>query len=220
MVFARLKSVILSKAVSFSSAKAKINTPLTSTVWDYEKVTYDIYNCILVEPSLWSVVEGDLQRWVSLGYAQSADYDGFRQIFQGRPEFRSLMLYRFSVSALGDRQMYALLGKVPDWFFVNNLYICAKSLGAGAYIEHGFSSIVFSDRIGRNFWLNQNVTIGSGKGGTPVFGDDCSVRTGAVVIGDIRIGDRVTIGANALVDFDVPDDSIVVSPRGVIKSRR
>lgn len=36
------------------------------------------------------------------------------------------------------------------------------------------------------------------------------IGAGAVIIGDIRIGNNVKIGANAVVITDLPDDSIAV----------
>jgi serine O-acetyltransferase len=40
------------------------------------------------------------------------------------------------------------------------------------------------------------------------------------VLGDIRIGNNVSIGANAVVLCDVPDDSIAVGVPAVIKRKR
>lgn len=45
------------------------------------------------------------------------------------------------------------------------------------------------------------------------------IGTGAKLLGAIRIGNRVSIGANAVVLKDVPDDSIAVGVPAVIKSR-
>jgi serine O-acetyltransferase len=45
------------------------------------------------------------------------------------------------------------------------------------------------------------------------------IGAGAKVLGKIRIGNNVLIGANAVVLTDVPDNSIAVGVPAVIKSR-
>lgn len=54
-------------------------------------------------------------------------------------------------------------------------------------------------------------------GGAPVIGDNVFIGTGARVLGDIHVGNNVKIGANCVVYFDVPDDSIVVLDASKIK---
>ena len=43
------------------------------------------------------------------------------------------------------------------------------------------------------------------------IGDNCVVGAGAVIIGDITIGHNVSIGANAIVSKDVPDNTVVIN---------
>ena len=73
-----------------------------------------------------------------------------------------------------------------------------------------------ADRIGRNFLVNQNVTIGVARGGRPTIGNRVRVCTGAVVVGPLTIGDDVVIAPNAVVDFDVPNGRKVFPARSVI----
>lgn len=47
----------------------------------------------------------------------------------------------------------------------------------------------------------------------PKIGDDCLIGRGAVVLGPCDIEDESTVGANALVDFDVPPSTLVVTHR-------
>ncbi len=84
------------------------------------------------------------------------------------------------------------------------------------FIQHGYSTYIFAKKIGKNFWVNQNVTIGMNKGGVPTIGDNVEIRTGAVCFGDINIGNNVKIGANATVNFVVPDNSTVVPVKSKI----
>jgi serine acetyltransferase len=67
--------------------------------------------------------------------------------------------------------------------------------------------------IGPRAWIFQNVALGTvpGRAGLPRVGADARLFTGAVLTGPIAIGDRVVVGANAVVHRDVPSRSIVRS---------
>ena len=92
-------------------------------------------------------------------------------------------------------------------------------LGKGVKIIHQ-NGIVIADfaEIGDNCLIMQGVTIGhSGRGrnnGVPVIGNQVRICSGAKVIGKIRIGNNVTIGANAVVHKDLPDGVTAVAYPG------
>ncbi len=89
----------------------------------------------------------------------------------------------------------------------------AARIGAGLRIWH-FGCIVVHPGVmmGANCTLRHGVTLGSKQGGwdVPVCGDCVDFGAGCKVLGNIRIGNNVTIGANAVVLCDVPDNSIAV----------
>lgn len=106
------------------------------------------------------------------------------------------------------------------------LFLCLRCahrhggyIGADAIIKnrpslpHGLHGIFISRyaKIGANCRIYQNVTIGEVHKKAPVIGDDCLIGAGAVLIGDIQIGNRVKIGAGAVVSVSVPDDCTVVA---------
>lgn len=74
--------------------------------------------------------------------------------------------------------------------------------------------------IGKKCSIGTNVTIG-GKSRwyeVPVIGDNVYISSGAKILGPIRIGNNVTIGANAVVTKDVPDNCVVAGiPAKIIK---
>lgn len=76
---------------------------------------------------------------------------------------------------------------------------------------HHINGIVIGEgvRIGRNFNLFQQVTIGKKQGGYPTIGDNVWVYPGAKVIGNIKIGDNAIIGANAVVIKDITNNITV-----------
>ncbi len=78
--------------------------------------------------------------------------------------------------------------------------------------------------IGDDVLLYQGVTLG-GTGNEkgkrhPTLGNNVVVGTGAKVLGNIRIGDHVKIGAGSVVVHPVPDFSTVVGiPGRVVRTR-
>ena len=58
----------------------------------------------------------------------------------------------------------------------------------------------------------------SRSGGTPTIGDNCIIYPGAKIFGKITIGNNVVIGANAVVNKDVPDNAVVAGvPARIIR---
>ena len=70
-------------------------------------------------------------------------------------------------------------------------------------------------RIGANCNINACVNIGMGGS---VIGDNCYISPGVKIVKPVRIGNNVVIGANAVVNKDIPDDCMVAGiPAKVIK---
>lgn len=87
-------------------------------------------------------------------------------------------------------------------------------IGKGFYIGHFGGIIVHSDaEIGENCSIGTGVIIGTrgvGNVGVPTIGNNVYIGTGAKILGKIRIGDNVKIGANAVVVTDIPDNATAV----------
>ena len=81
-------------------------------------------------------------------------------------------------------------------------------------LPHGLHGVYISRyaSIGPGCRIYQNVTIGEVDGKAPSVGAGCLIGAGAVLVGDIRIGDHVKVGAGAVVARDVPSHSTVVAP--------
>lgn len=97
-------------------------------------------------------------------------------------------------------------------------------IGRRFFIDHG-SGVVIGEtaEIGDRCVLFHNVTLGgTGKHAGkrhPSLGDDVFVGTGATLLGPIRVGSRVKIGAGAFIHMrDVPADVTVVGvPARIVK---
>lgn len=85
----------------------------------------------------------------------------------------------------------------------------SAQIGKGFCIVHFSGIILHSDIIiGENCSIGSGVIIGSrglGREGVPTIGDNVYIGVGAKVLGPIKIGNGVRIGANALVISDLPD---------------
>jgi serine O-acetyltransferase len=92
-------------------------------------------------------------------------------------------------------------------------------IGPGFYIGH-FGGIIIYGNLGAGCSVGQGVTIGSrGAGrsdGYPDIGDRVFLGAGSMVIGSVRVGSDVIVGANTVVVEDVPAEARVVSARARI----
>jgi serine acetyltransferase len=128
-------------------------------------------------------------------------------------EFRSLFDYRLSARPELKYHMADKLRRASE------LYINCPTIGPRFRIQHGQNTYVFAMEIGTDFWVNHNVTIGS-NGGIPKIGDRVFIRTGAVVVGRISIGNDVLIGPNSVVLTDIANGHAAYAPRTVVKPRK
>ena len=101
---------------------------------------------------------------------------------------------------------------------------CEAEVGRNFVIDH-FGGIVISGfaRFGDDCRIRNGVVVGLARTDdpcAPVIGNNVDIGVGAKVLGRIRVGNNVLIGANAVVTRDVPDNSIAVGVPAVIKPRR
>ncbi|MDT1061321.1 serine acetyltransferase [Paracoccus sp. CPCC 101403] len=146
------------------------------------------------------------------------------------PAFVSLAIYRYGRWAVSLRNPVAR--RVASRFYgllkflilnVTKIWIPPQvRIGEDFHIIHAEGSlsihpeVVIGDRCG----VMHNVTIGTNmRGRAPVIGNDVFIGVNSTVLGPIRIGDRVRIGANTAVTTNVPSDSVVVgSPAKIYPS--
>lgn len=146
----------------------------------------------------------DLKRWKEIHHLDCSDRKAMTILLWRYKEFRNLVIYR--------NRNHAIRRRLIGLFYppMETLYLDAFEIGGGLYIQHGFATMVAAKSIGENCWINQQVTIGyNGQGDPPVIGDNVTITCGAKVLGNIRIGNNVIVGANAVVIRDVPDHCVV-----------
>lgn len=97
-------------------------------------------------------------------------------------------------------------------------------IGSDFFIDHGGGVVIGeTSKIGNNVTLYQGVVLGGTTDKPskrhPTLGDNIVVGSGAKLLGAIKIGDNVKIGANSVVIEDVPPNSVVVGIPGKIIAR-
>lgn len=153
----------------------------------------------------------DIERWKSVLNLSGNEKQVLKQLLSHYKEFRNLFVYRNT----GRRHFCRVIKLLyPP---LDSLYITTNNIGGGLYIQHGFSTYIAAESIGDNCWINQLVNIGyRDSGRSPRIGNNVTVTCGAVVLGDISIGDNAIIGANAVVVKDVEAGAVM----GGVPARR
>ena len=136
--------------------------------------------------------------------------------------FWALTVYRFGHARFRIRNrlvrapwtiLYIILHKLTE-------ILCGISIGATARIgrrlsiEHHGCIVIHGDSvIGDDCLIRHGVTLGNtgfeDPFGAPTLGNRVQIGAGAKILGRIRVGNGVIIGANAVVTRDVPDNAVV-----------
>jgi len=101
--------------------------------------------------------------------------------------------------------------------------IFPNCFGAGLVLMHpGFRRLDNFVKCGDNCVVLPNVLLGKARSNDKKFdieiGDNCYISTGVTILGPVRIGNNVTIGAGAVVTKDVPDNAVVAGvPAKIIR---
>lgn len=126
---------------------------------------------------------------------------------------RALFLYRLSSWCYQHKlKPFATL----FWSWNIALHSCdiapSAKIGPGITMNHSVGIVIGSGVvIGKNLNIFQNVTIGTrGSLEYPTIGDNVNLYSGCALLGPIRVGDNVSIGANAVVLKNIPSNNTAV----------
>jgi len=139
------------------------------------------------------------------------------------PGFHAILFHRFThlLWSLKIPFIPRLVSQISRFFTGIEIHPGAK-IGKGFFIDHGMGVVVGeTTEIGDNCVLFHNVTLGgTGKHPGkrhPTIGSNVMIGTGAILLGPIRVGSNVKIGANTFILMnDVPDNCTVVGTPGRI----
>ncbi|RMH09516.1 MAG: serine O-acetyltransferase [Nitrospirae bacterium] len=148
------------------------------------------------------------------------------EVFLTYAGFQAIMAHRMAhaVWKAGFPLLARLISQFARWLTGVEIHPGAR-IGKGFFIDHGMGVVIGeTTEIGDYVTLFQGVTLGgTGKERGkrhPTLGNHVVVGTGAKILGAIRIGDNVKIGANSVVLRSVPPNSTVIGiPGRVIKTQ-
>jgi len=205
---------------------ARKNTPLfpDSYVWWRTDTITVRHNYVLDKMNLW-------KSKIMLTSSRAA----IKYVTQDIPENRGraksqliVLLFRTAQIAGRLKRPWSVFGSIyllayngVDWLFGIDIP-WQTTVGCGLKIFHGTALIVhYRAQIGRDCILRQSTTIGashSGDSAAPILGDRVDVGCHVCIIGGIRIGNDVIIGAGSVVLSDMPDHAVVVgNPARVVR---
>ncbi len=166
-------------------------------------------------PGLWAQIRRDWQ-------AHERDWT--------RPGFRALAVYRFGVWRMGVRPKLlraplSVLYRMAFRYVRNHYGIelpYSARVGQGVVIEHQGGIVIHGNaHIGDGCIIRQGVTLGNRRLDRPFdaprLGQRVNVGAGAVVLGDVTVGDGAVIGANAVVLQSVPARHLAVGVPATIR---
>jgi serine O-acetyltransferase len=165
---------------------------------------------------LWRTVYRDYRRYRAAGARSALSVIGFTQGFWATAVFRLCHWLITRIRLRGVRVLVKIPCLLLEKFIevLTGISIPAQcNIGPGLYVGH-FGGIFIDARsfLGENCNVAQGVTIGEGgRGelhGIPVIGDRVHIGANAVILGKVTIGDDAVIGPGAVVMSSVP-------PRGV-----
>jgi serine O-acetyltransferase len=166
------------------------------------------------------IIAADLYRYLgksgTKAFIQAFFIPGFRFIFFHR---KASFSKKYSFSGI----FYRLLLRRYSYKYGFQIPTSTQ-IGEGFLISH-FGSIVINEntRIGKNCNITHGVTIGrTNRGklkGSPVLGDKVWIGANVVIVGKITIGTNVLIAPNSFVNFNVPDNSLVIGNPALILSK-
>lgn len=132
--------------------------------------------------------------------------------------FRSKPLLKYTLYPIAKYIHYRRSYKSGIWIH------SSTKIGSGFNINH-IGGIVINGKsiIGKNCTISQGVTLGQknrGKyKGYPSLADNIYIGPGAKIVGSVKIGNNVAIGANCVVTKDIPENSVVVGIPGKVISQ-
>lgn len=166
-------------------------------------------------------VKEDLFRYFGKDYSKWS----IRLWYLYKPHTRYMWMFRHHQSAktrIGRNLWRILLTRAK--------FKTGVQIPAGTQIGRGFRMLHFGNVVihpqavlGDNCNVAQGVLIGEsfvhGVCGVPQIGDNCCLFANSIVVGNVKIGNDVLIAPGAFVNFDVPDNSIVIGNPGKIIQR-
>lgn len=173
------------------------------------------------------LIASDLDRYAETYRLRGQPYSKSKIFWESllfKPGFKAVFLYRLSHACHLKRWTYVAwwLARVNQRRTGAEIEFNAR-IGPGLLIAHPSGIVIGRGTvIGAQATLFQGVTFGARSwrqdeiGLFPTAGDRCFFFAHAVVIGGITLGDRAVVGANSLVNQDVPAGALAAGVPAVL----
>ena len=187
--------------------------PVITTDTSAGAVVAGACNCNPADVRFWQLIREDYKTHDSEFFSQ-----GFWALAIHRfGNWRMSIRWKFFRAPLS--LLHRFLGKACE--IVCGIYLpYTVQVGRRVRLEHFGGMILVPRKIGNDVIIRQNTTIGiktlADLDARPSIEDGVRIGAGAVLVGRITIGSNSFIGANAVVDFDVPPGSKVIGNPGRI----
>jgi serine O-acetyltransferase len=173
-------------------------------------------------PRLWTLLREDLACVFQRDPAARSTWE----VMTTYPGVHAVLLHRVShgLWQRGWRYPARFLAFLARAFTNVDIHPGAR-IGRHFFIDHGAGVVIGETaEVGDDVTLYHGVTLGGTSWNRgkrhPTLGNGVVVGAGAKILGPIRIGERVRVGANSVVVKDVPADRTVVGVPGRIVATR
>lgn len=170
------------------------------------------------------LIESDLYRCIG-----SRDINKLYKYILSDPGFQFIFFLRFA--SVRPTSVYRKRIHAFAYFFHKKYFFkygfqvpIQTTIGKGFQILH-FGHFIVNPltKFGNNCTIFPGVTIGQDKKGlVPTIGNEVWIGTNSIIVGGVHIGNNVLIAPGSFVNFDVPDNCLVIGNPGkfIVKSEK